>query len=355
MDTLCIIDVSAVVHTGASASYYADRTSFGYPTGGINFFMNQLLVPLYEYNDIILCFDSPNFRKKLQHNYKSGRGRNAAVISQIETLYEYLSYCGFSCYKRDGYEADDIIDWAVQRFYKSYNPVLIIGNDMDLAHSLRPNAIFRSCRRDMNLIKRSSFPSAIKKDAYIPYNMISIYKCLCGCPSDNVPTFHTEGGMNGKELYTNCVQLYEAANLVNDYDKTTSIHMFKFWAERSGLFSERDLENLDTRIKIIFPAECPDDMEFVPVNKGTIDYAKMSKVLTMFNVADALYGSKNCNGVSKANEFWRVQLTEDDKKEVYRLADALKTGSFNADKNIPMDNNRIKSAPLQMDFFSKDF
>ena len=171
MNTLCVIDVSAVVYTGLYSQRYQDRSAFGYPTGGIHFFMEQLLVPLYEYNDIVLCFDSPNFRKKLESSYKSGRSHNAVAISQIEALYEYLSYCGFSCYKCDGYEADDIIDWVIDTFKEKYSPIIIVGNDMDLAHSIRPNVIFRSCRSDMNIIKRSSFPNAIKKDVYIPYNM----------------------------------------------------------------------------------------------------------------------------------------------------------------------------------------
>lgn len=355
MNTLCIIDVSAVVYTGLYSQRYQDRSAFGYPTGGIHFFMEQLLVPLYEYNDIVLCFDSPNFRKKLESSYKSGRSHNAVAISQIEALYEYLSYCGFSCYKCDGYEADDIIDWVIDTFKEKYSPIIIVGNDMDLAHSIRPNVIFRSCRSDMNIIKRSSFPNAIKKDVYIPYNMVSIWKCLCGCQSDGVPQFRTEGGLHGSELYDTCVQTYVNSNLVDDYDKTTSIHLFKFWAEKSGLFSDQDLKKLDTRIKVIFPAECPEDLDFKPVNKSHIDYDKMSKVLTMFNVADALFGTKNCNGVPMKNEFWRVQLTDSDKQLVYDLAHRLNSGEYNADKSIPMNTERVTSSPLKISAFEKEF
>lgn len=72
MNTLCVIDVSAVVYTGLYSQRYQDRSAFGYPTGGIHFFMEQLLVPLYEYNDIVLCFDSPNFRKNWKVLIKVG-------------------------------------------------------------------------------------------------------------------------------------------------------------------------------------------------------------------------------------------------------------------------------------------
>lgn len=81
----------------------------------------------------------------------------------------------------------------------------------------------------------------------------------------------------------------------------------------------------------------------------------MSKVLTMFNVADALFGTKNCNGVPMKNEFWRVQLTDSDKQLVYDLAHRLNSGEYNADKSIPMNTERVTSSPLKISAFEKEF
>lgn len=346
MGTLCVIDVSAVVHTGANAPRYADRTSFNYPTGGINFLMSQLMVPFYEVNDIILCFDSPNFRTKLLDGYKKGRSRNSAAISQIEVLYEYLSQCGFSCCKCNGYEADDIVEWAVAEYWQDYEKVIIVGNDMDLCHSIRPNVIFRACRSDMNLIKRSSFPNAIKKGAYIPYNMISAYKCLCGCQSDHVPVFRRDNGVSGKELYANCVFIYEKHDLIDDWNKSANPNVLRVWAKQVQGFSDSEMERFNERISIIFPADRPDNFEIPVSNRFTVDFEKLSRMLTMFNVSDALHGG----------EMWRVQLSEEDKKEMYDLAERYRSGAFNADKNLPLSTkNRITSEPLTLDMFEKDF
>lgn len=345
MGTLCVIDVSAVVHTGENSPLYQNRTSFGYPVGGIHFFMSQLLVAYYESNDIILCFDSPNFRSKLQTSYKSGRSRNAAAISEIEALYENLQYCGFPCYKQDGYEADDIIEWVVEQNWKRYTNIIIVGNDKDLCHSLRPNVIFRACRSDMNLVRRASFPDAVIKGAYIPFNMVSIYKCLCGCQSDSVPVFRLEDGRSGSELYTQCVTDYEQIGITDDYYKTTSVQIFKAWAASKANFSATDMENLDVRIQLIFPAECPEGLTFETVNKYQMDIEKISRVLTLFNVNDALHGG----------EFWRVNLSDEDKQIIYDLANKYKSGVFNADKNIPMTESLVRSTPLRLDSFSKDF
>lgn len=346
MSRLYIMDVSAVVNTGVYSPRYAKLSSFGYPTAGINFFMQQLLVALYEMGDVVLCFDSPNFRRSLNPDYKSGRNHSAAAVSNIEVLYDYLSRCGFCCYKEDGYEADDIIDWIVNRTADKYSQIIIIGNDKDLAHSLQPNVMFRSCRSDMNLIRKSSFPNAVFKDVYLPYNMTSVYKCLCGCHSDSVSVFRTEDGRSGAELYRSAVSFYESNDLTNDYFKSTNSQVLKVWAEVAG-FTETDMANLDTRIKLIFPAEIPETFDTMirTANLYTIDCDKMSRILTMFNVAEAF----------KCRDFFRVQLTEEEKREMYKLADSFKTGSFNADKNLPINSNRISAEPLTIDLFEKDF
>lgn len=345
MSSLCVIDVSAVVYTGIYSKKYAQMTSFGYPTGGINFFAMHLLVPLYEWDDIILCFDSLSFRKKKDASYKSNRKRNGSAISQIEVLYEYLSSIGFSCYKVDGYEADDIIDWVVDTYWEKYSNVVIVGNDMDLCHSIRPNVIFRSCRSDMNMIRKSSFPNAIKKDVYIPYNMVSPYKCLCGCPSDSIPVFRRENGDSGIELYRRCVSVYEKYNLVNFYDKSANPAVLRVWAKQADGFTDNDMQRLDERIEMIFPASKPEGLTFKVSNRFSIDFEKLSLMLTMFNVTDAFHGG----------EVWRVQLTEDQKQEMYKLANDFKSGRFNADNNIPLNSNRITSTPLAIDAFEKDF
>lgn len=349
MGSLCLIDVSAVVYTGVYSPHYAQLTSYGYPTGGINFFISQLMVPFYENNDIMLCFDSPNFRARMQSDYKSGRPHNPAAISQIEVLYSYLSECGFPCYKFEGFEADDIIDWAVQEFWSKYESIIIVGNDMDLCHSLRPNVVFRACRSDMNYMRPSSFPYSIVKGEEIPYNMLSAYKCFCGCASDSIPTFKKEDGENSKTLFHRCAADYKALNLCGDYDSSSSPDTLRLWAKTNGGFSEKDLENLETRIQMVYPAPPIEGTAFVPANRFNIDIEKFSTMLTMFQVKDALR-----NGDPARVLHW-VQLTEDQKKQVYTLANEFKSGSFNADKNLPLNSERVASSPLRMDAFEKEF
>lgn len=349
MGSLCIIDVSAVVYTGVFSPRYSQLASYGYPTGGINFFISQLMIPFYENNDMLLCFDSPNFRTALQKDYKGGRNHNAAAISQIETLYEYLSECGFPCYKFAGYEADDIVDWAVSKYWRDYESVIIVGNDIDLCYSLRPNVVFRACRSDMNCIRRSNFEYAVVRGEEIPYNMINAYKCFCGCKSDNIPAFRKEDGEGGKALFTRCADDYMRLGLCNDYDRSSSASILRTWARTNGGFSPEDLEKFDVRIQLIYPAEPPEDLQLSVANRFAIDIEKLSTFLTMFGVRDAMSA-----GGGGSVLHW-VQLTDDQKKQMYQLSDQFKSGSFNADKNIPIDSDRVASSVLRIDAFEKDF
>ena len=108
-----------------------------------------------------------------------------------------------------------------------------------------------------------------------------------------------------------------------------------------------DLPNIELGTVMITSSIAPESEKYL--------YDKMSKVLTMFNVADALFGTKNCNGVPMKNEFWRVQLTDSDKQLVYDLAHRLNSGEYNADKSIPMNTERVTSSPLKISAFEKEF
>ena len=86
MSDLKVIDVSAMIHYGCESVHYRDRTFYGYPVGGIHYLMQEIVASLIRRDHVAVCFDSPSFRVELYQKYKNGRVKNAAVISQIETV-----------------------------------------------------------------------------------------------------------------------------------------------------------------------------------------------------------------------------------------------------------------------------
>lgn len=346
MSDLNVIDVSAVVHTGMNCEHYKNMSYYGYPTGGIYYLMMYVCNSLMLHDDVILCFDSPTFRKQLQTDYKDGRQKNPVILSQIETVYTELNKCGFKCEKVDGYEADDIIHWVANDLSEQYYLVNVLGNDMDLCHEVRNNVRFQSTRKDQNSITMSNFSTCVKKGVFIPYNTISAYKTLCGCHSDNVNAFHAENGKSGKYFFDLFIKFLEQFGYLNNYAATTNPKVFEVWANHCSDLTCSDLDELKRRIQIIYPAEKPFSMEFVPTTHKTIDKYQFSRFLSLFNISDAF----------KSSIFRRIDLDEEDKQWLRSLSNSLKTGEFMADKNLSaLSNSRVSSQILKLDVFSKDY
>lgn len=123
-----------MISTLLSSSYHKENlyVSYGYLVGGIHKVMYHVASAFNNRDSVVLAFDGRNnFRKKLMPEYKIGRTSNTAVISQAELLYENLPRAGITCYKFDGYEGDDVINWCCKQA-TGYNTVYIYGKTVRL-------------------------------------------------------------------------------------------------------------------------------------------------------------------------------------------------------------------------------
>lgn len=341
---LSVIDVSALVHTAEHVDIYRERSYYGYPVGGIHFLMRQICTKVLLANDFVLCFDSPTFRKGLLSKYKSGREHSPAVISQLESLYEGLSSCGIRCEKFDGYEADDVVDWAVQQNLKDYSEILIVGNDYDLCHSVQSKVRFTTINRGMNNIFRGNFEHSIEKGRHVLFNTISAYKVMCGCHSDKIPAMKLANGMGGYRLYCAFVDWAKGSGIPLTYANTTDPRFLMLFAKNSGLFDDGDVEELLNRIKLVYPAACPDGVKIVPNSYYGLDKDKLCQFLTIYNDYDSI----KCLGGKKAF------LSEEAKQMLRDKGRSLTTGEFAADKNIEQRAG-VSDTLMRLDAFSKEF
>ena len=344
MADLQIIDVPACVYTGCNTQNYRERQYYNYPIGGIHFLMRYLSTAIGEGDDFVLCFDSPNFRRELYPQYKSGRSHNPVVISQIETLYSGLSSCGIKCEKYDHFEADDIIDWAVSQNLPNYSDVIIIGNDYDLCHSVQSKVRFKTIRKDMNCIYRGNFENSIERGEHILFNTISAYKVFCGCTSDKIPSITLSNGFSGKRIYYAYVDFLKSLNVPLTYSLTSGFKPLLLFSKQSGLFNDAELEDLLRNITLVFPAECPPDVRILPNSSFGFSRDKLSYFLSMYND----YTSLSCIGGHK------VYLTEEDKQALRDKSRALSSGEFAADRNLAHEP-RLACKTLNLDAFEKEF
>lgn len=322
---LSIFDVSAFVYQGASSESFNNRFFYNYPIGGIHYLMRYLTPALMDRDSVILAFDSrDNFRKQLMPDYKAGRVLNKTVITQIDTLFNELSGCGFSCYKVDGYEGDDIISWACNQNFDKFSKITIYGNDRDLLHNVRGKISFHSINSGVNSVAESNFSYAVEKGKNIPFNTISFNKVLCGCISDKVPAFVSEKGYKGQELFDIYLHAFQVKELPFAYEYTTNILLFLKIMEATGVLTTNDISELQKRIKIIFPAENPEDIEIIPDDIKSINKDLFSYFLTKYNDMTSI----------RCMQYKKMTLVAEDIDELRKKAYDLSSGAVAVDKEI---------------------
>ena len=226
MFNLHILDVSALLHYGMNSARYKDKVSCTYNVGGIHKVMRQVAIAIANNDDVILAFDSKkNFRKALMPEYKVGRVPNKFVLSQAELLWDRLPQCGIACYKLDGYEGDDIINWCTD-LREDYSSVLIHGNDKDLIHNVHDNIAFHSITDTVNNVTTANFPFAIEKGEEVPFNFVSIMKVLKGCTSDKIPAMKFSTGYSANDVFKWYLSVLDKKEIPFVYENTANREMF---------------------------------------------------------------------------------------------------------------------------------
>lgn len=348
MSDLKVIDVSAMIHYGCESVHYRDRTFYGYPVGGIHYLMQEIVASLIKRDHIAVCFDSPSFRVELYPKYKNGRVKNAAVISQIETVYEALSACGIQCFKFDGYEADDIIDWFCQEYVGKYESIDIVGNDIDLCHSVQSGIRFKSIVSGTPMVYYANFSNTVVCGKFIRFNTISAYKTFVGCSSDKIPSMRLQNGTTGTALYDKFLEYVDATypnanyKLLTDRRLPVAFVMSDFLPK--GFFTPEEQQEIYRRTLLVYPADRPADVTLEPTTISQVNKEKLTEFL-------AMYGDK----VSLKGWTTRRPNLVDSQKEILReKARRLCTGEFAADHGVePV--SKVNTSTLRLDAFTREF
>lgn len=146
-------------------------------------------------NDVIvsIAVDSKTDRKDIDTEYKSNRsGRlDSDDFMSIDRTVEALANAGYNIYKKETYEADDLIRGLVQKYENDFDLTIIHTNDSDILVNLSPKvaiARFKSSLKKHVIITEDNF-STIMGDEFkcdMPLNCIMLYKSLVGDKSDKV-------------------------------------------------------------------------------------------------------------------------------------------------------------------------
>lgn len=343
MKILTILDASAIVHTGDASGWSKNTGVNGYSCNGLLSLNRQLVIGLKQ-GEVVIAFDSPSFRNDLAGDYKSGRVMNASVISQLNFAFNMLNDAGLNCAKFEGYEADDIIDWAA-KLSPGYDLVNIVGNDYDLCHSIDDNITFQACNSLVNDVHTYDFCKALNKYTGLTFNTLSAYKVFNGCNSDNIPAYKTIAGVRGAELYGDFKKYVEEENngQYNAVRFTQRPELLLLFAQASPKITEEDYPELIRRVKLVYPADKPEDITIKPIGLQQTRRAPLEKYFTLLNDQYAL-NYLNLKSVS---------LKPADYELMKNMKKSITSGTFAVDHDIPTDSST--SEAFELNIFSREF
>ncbi|AVI05155.1 5'-3' exonuclease [Vibrio phage VP06] len=132
---LLLVDVSNIMYK--AMHIHKNLTKDGNFTGGIYGFMAQVSTAIRENEatHIVFCFDrKPYFREEgLSVDYKAGREKSPETQDRLaqteDAVHDLTSH--FTKWEFDGLEADDLIAYAVKRYYHRFDKVIVQTSDTD--------------------------------------------------------------------------------------------------------------------------------------------------------------------------------------------------------------------------------
>ena len=344
MNELHVFDVSPMIYVGDKGR---QETFYGLRVGGVQYLLNYLAVAYLDRDSVVLCFDSPNFRKTVFTGYKAGRPKEPAIYYQINAVYDELRSCGIRCEKYDGYEADDLVEWAVAQNVEQYiRGVSIYTDDNDICHSIRNGVKLVAIRNGQNDIIPSNFEIAIKRGERIPYNTISAMKVFCGCESDKIPPIKIAAGYSGKQLYNAWCNVAAKLGSLSNRAIGANPDVVRAFVNKAGFFTPEEIKDVEQRIKLIYPAKVPDGVTITPTNLyKEMDKDKFIQMCRRYNAKQAL----QCLNVRYE------KLSPEEIQKVRDAAHAVASGEYAADRNLMHDTRSVKSSLVNLNSFTRSF
>lgn len=227
---LRIFDVSSFVHAGKVNSYamidcglVMSGTSFvnpKIPCGGASLLWNVI----YEHatDDMIFCADrDPSIKREMLPSYKAQRSFNAEVQKQKDITEYILKDCNFTVLAKDGYEGDDFVNLAVEKYRDYYDHIYIYTGDSDLYYLVSDTVSIEPSSSKAKRVNMSNYTYTVRKGEYTPYNTVALRKILSGDTADNIPPLYTPYAnvyMSIKEDFGNFEKIRDLFKQYNDTD-----------------------------------------------------------------------------------------------------------------------------------------
>lgn len=192
MQTFLLIDANALIHRAFHALPPL-TTNNGKPSGAL-YGLANILIKILRDNPptyVAAFFDrpEPTFRKEMYDEYKIHRPKAPdELVSQIIEAHNMFEIFGVKTFETPGFEADDLIGTAAEKFHTTENlQIIILTGDLDTMQLIKEDKVV------VETLKKGVSETIIyNEDAVnqrfgVSPKQIPDYKGLVGDTSDNIP------------------------------------------------------------------------------------------------------------------------------------------------------------------------
>jgi len=226
----------------------------------------------------VCCDSRKSWRKELAPTYKAQRPKQEEPLyHQLRLVKEQLAADGFCVWEAEGYEADDCIGAAADRFFDRGHEVVIASSDKDLCQAVRVGEDGAFGSVSMKSLRSGELmgPAEVKAKFGVRPDQMRDWLCLVGDASDNIVGAKGIGAKRATELlqkHESLANIY--ANLGNTCDALgltpsvftalkESVHICELGRKLITLRTDVDLPFADIfkpRVAKTAPAELEDTM-----------------------------------------------------------------------------------------------
>ena len=255
---LFLIDGMALIYR----AYYAMiknplKSSSGLNTSAIYGFINSLIKLLKdenpEYIAVVLDTKAKTFRHEQYDLYKANRKPMPEELSeQLIPLYDVLDSLNIKIYKKDGYEADDIIGTITKRMFNDNLTTYMYSGDKDFMQLINSNTFLYTPGNSFKPIKICREKDVVVKCGVSATNFID-YLALLGDVSDNIPGVKGVGNKTASKLIN---KFSTVENIYNSLDQIENPRVKNMLLEnKKNAFLSKELVTIDLDVDIAIDLE----------------------------------------------------------------------------------------------------
>ena len=252
---LFLIDGMALIYR----AYYALIknpliSSSGVNTSAIYGFINSLIKLLKEENpdyiSVVLDTKAKTFRHLKYDLYKANRKPMPEDLAeQIPLLYDILNALNIKLYKKDGYEADDIIGTIAKKSSQQNIHTFMYSGDKDLMQLIDQNTFLYSPGNNFKPTKIYKENDVFEKWG-VGKNEFIDYLALLGDTSDNIPGVKGVGAKTAEKLINTFKSI---DNIYANIDNVENPRVKNMLVEnKESALMSKELVTIDTNVDIDF-------------------------------------------------------------------------------------------------------